>query len=81
MRKLTIQEKINKYYKEHPFFEEYRGWKIRLHRSDDKYLGTLWYFTCDVRPGVESCTATHVEMVRDWIDQKINEGKIQQEDI
>ena len=41
MRKLTIQEKINKYYKEHPFFEEYCGWKIRLNCSENKYLGTI----------------------------------------
>lgn len=81
MIKLTIQEKINKYYKEHPFFEEYCGWKIRLNRSENKYLGTIWYFTCDVRPGAESCISTNVEMIRDWIDQKINEGKTQQEDI
>lgn len=78
---MSLQDKINKYYKEHPFFENYRGWKIRLHRSEDKYLGTLWFYTCDVQPGLESCQATHIEMVREWIDKKIEEGKIQKEDI
>lgn len=81
-KKLTLQEKINKYYKEHPFIEEYRGWKIRLHRFKDKYMKKdLYYYTCDVQVGLESCQATHIEMVREWIDQKIKEGKVQKEDI
>ena len=78
---VEVSDKIKKYYKEHPFFENYRGWNIRLHRVDDKYLGTLWYYTCDVRVGVESVMASYPDMVIEWIDEKINEGKIQQEDI
>ena len=80
-KKLTFLEKVEKYYKEHSFFEKYRGWIIRLNRHDDRYLGILWYYTCDVQVGVESCSATHIEMVREWIDKKIEEGKIQKEDI
>ena len=78
---MSLQDKINKYYNEHPFFENYRGWKIRLHRIKDKYLGTLCFYTCDIQPGLESCQATHIEMVREWVDKKIKEGKIQKEDI
>lgn len=78
---VNVSDKIKKYYKEHPFFENYRGWNIRRYRKDDKYLGTFWFYTCDVRVGLESTEATHIEMVREWIDKKIEEGKIQQEDI
>ena len=67
MKKLTLQEKIKKYYDEHPYVA--------------KYLGTLTNYTCDVRVGSESCQATHIEMIRDWIDKKIEEGKVQKEDI
>lgn len=76
-----VSDKIKKYYREHTFFENYRGWNIRLHRVDDKYLGTLWYYTCDVRVGLESVMSSQINMVREWIDQKIEEGKTQQEDI
>lgn len=78
---VEVSDKIKKYYKEHPFFENYRGWNIRLHRVDDKYLGTFWFYTCDVRVGVESVISPRLDMVREWIDEKINEGKIQEEDI
>ena len=81
MSKLSLKDKINKYYKEHPFFESYKGWVIRIHRVDHKYLGSQYYYTCDVKVGVESCQATHIELVREWIDTKINEGKTQKEDI
>ena len=76
-----VSDKIKKYYREHTFCENYRGWNIRLHRVDDKYLGTLWYYTCDVRVGLESVMSSQINMVREWIDQKIEEGKTQQEDI
>ena len=79
--KISLQEKINRYYNNHPFFEEYRGWVIRTTKTDDKYLGTLTYHTCDVQPGVKSCTATHVELVREWVDEQIKLGLTQKEDI
>ena len=81
MKKLTLQEKIKKYYDEHPYVETYRGWVIRKHSWEAKYLGTLTNYTCDARVGSESCQATHIEMIRDWIDKKIEEGKVQKEDI
>jgi len=80
MRESTLN-KIRKYYNEHPFFENYRGWVIRIHSFKDKYLGTLIHYTCDVQPGLESCQATHIDLVHDWIDKKIKEGKFQKEDI
>ena len=46
---VEVSDKIKKYYREHTFFENYRGWNIRLHRAYNKYLGVLWYYTCDVR--------------------------------
>ena len=78
---VEISDKIKKYYREHTFFENYRGWNIRLHRAYNKYLGVLWYYTCDVRVGLESVMSPQINMVREWIDEKINEGKTQQEDI
>ena len=80
MKESTLN-KIRKYYNEHPFFENYRGWVIRIHSWETKYLGQLTNYTCDVQPGLESCQATHIEMVRNWIDEKIKEGKTQKEDI
>lgn len=79
--KLSVQEKINKYYKNHPLVEIYKGWKIRKTTYNAKYLGLLTNYICDVQVGVESCQSTHIQMVRDWIDKKIKEGKIQKEDI
>ena len=80
MMKRKLTEKIEKYHKEHPFFEEYKGWKIRLHRYEDKYFGTQYVYTVDVKVGVESCIATTLEQAREFIDEKIKEGKIQEED-
>ena len=77
----TFSDKIKTYYREHTFFEHYRGWNSRLHRVDDKYLGVFWYYTCDVRVGLESVMSPQIDIVREWIDEKINEGKTQQEDI
>ena len=77
----SVQEKIDKYYKEHPLVEIYKGWKIRKNTYYTKYLGKIINYTCDVQPGVESCQSTSIQMVRDWIDKKIKEGKIQKEDI
>ena len=79
--KLSLQEKINKYYENHPLVEIYKGWKIRKNTYNTKYLGVLTNYTCDVQVGVESCMSTNIQMVREWIDKKIKEGKIQKEDI
>ena len=78
---MNLQDKINKYYKEHPYVEKYKGWIIRKNSWEDRYLGILTFYTCDVTVGGESCQATHIEMVREWVDKKIEEGKIQKEDI
>lgn len=75
-----LRPKMEKYLKEHPLFEEYRGWKIRLHKWEAKWLGTQYSYTVDVRVGVESCMASTIEQAREFIDEKIKEGKIQQED-
>ena len=69
-----------KYYDEHPLVEIYKGWNIRKYSWKAKYIGILTNYTCDVQPGVESCQATHIEQVREWINEKIKEGKIQKED-
>ena len=76
-----FKERVKKYYDEHPYVETYRGWVIRKHSWEAKYLGVLTNYTCDVQPGLESCQATHIELVREWIDKKIKEGKTQKEDI
>ena len=76
-----MRPKIKKYYDEHPYVETYRGWVIRKYSYETKYLGILTDYTCDVRPGVESCQSTHIEDIRNLIDQKIKEGKVQKEDI
>lgn len=75
-----VLAKIKKYYDEHPYYETYRGWIIRKHEYEAKYLGTLVSYTCDVYVGGESCSATHVHLVKEWIDKKIEEGKVQKED-
>ena len=80
MRESTLN-KIKKYYDEHTYVETYRGWVIRKYSWEVKYLGILTQYTCDVQPGLESCQATHLHLVREWIDKKIEEGKIQKEDI
>lgn len=64
-----------KYYDERPLVEVYKGWNIRKYSWKAKYLGTLTNFICDVQPGLESCQSTNIEMVREWIDEKIKEGK------
>lgn len=69
-----------KYYDERPLVEVHKGWNIRKYSWEAKYLGTLTNFICDVRPGLESCQATDIEMVREWINDKIKEGKTQKED-
>ena len=81
IHKKSVQEKIDKYYKEHPYVETYKGWKIRRHTHYAKYLGQITNYTCDVQPGLESCMSSSIQIVRDWIDKKIKEGKIQKEDI
>lgn len=80
-KKLSVKEKVQKYYNEHPLVEVYKGWNIRKYSWEARYLGTLTNYTCDVKPGVESCQASTIEFVREWIDQKIKEGKIQKEDL
>ena len=66
-----LSEKINKYYKEHPLVEIYNEWKIRKNKDG--------LFTCDLRVGVESCQSNNLDMVKEWIDLKIKQGKIQKE--
>ena len=79
MRASTLN-KIKKYYDEHPYYETYRGWVIRKHVYETKYLGLITTYTCDVYVGGESCSANNIEMVREYIDEKIKEGKVQKED-
>lgn len=82
---LTMREstklKIKKYYDLHPYHSTYKGWVIRTYIINHKYFGPKTYFTCDVRVGVESCQATHLNLVYEWIEEKIKENKIQKEDI
>ena len=75
-----LRPRQEQYLKEHPFFEEYRGWKIRTYTWYDKWLGNILTYTVDVKVGVESCMASTIEQAHEFIDQKIKEGKIQQED-
>ena len=79
-KKLTLAEKKEKYIQEHPFYEEYRGWKIRTYKLIDRYFGPQLFYTVDVRVGIESCMASTIEQAKQFIDQKIKEGKHQQED-
>ena len=78
--KKILTARQEKYLKEHPFFDEYRGWKIRTHKIIDKYFGQQVYYTVDVRVGVESCMSSTIEFAHEFIDKKIKEGKVQQED-
>ena len=45
-----------------------------------KYCGDQLFYTVDVRVGIESCMASTIEFAREFIDKKIKEGKVQQED-
>ena len=76
--KLTITEKREKYLKENPFFEDYRGWTIRMCELDDKYFGPQKFYRVDVRIGVETCLASTLDFAHEFIDKKIKEGKIQE---
>lgn len=70
-----------KYYDERPLEEVYKGWKIRKYEYQGRYYHKPFFdYVCDVRPGVESIQCNSLIMVKDWIDQKIKEGKVQQED-
>ena len=71
-----MTDKQRKYLNTHPLFEEYRGWKIRTYNWNANEI----VYTVDVRVGVEGCMASHIEEAREFIDEKIKEGKIQQED-
>ena len=72
--------RMKKYYAEHPLCEVYRGWNIRMHTYESRWLGTQTEYTVDVRVGVESCSASTIEWARQFVDKKIAEGKIQRED-
>lgn len=78
MKNLT--SRMKKYLETHPFVEEYKGWKIRMHKWENKWLGTMVSYTVDVKVGIESCSASTIEQARQFIDEKIKEGKTQQED-
>lgn len=70
-----------KYYEDRPVIEIYKGWKIRKHEYQGKYYQkTFFDYICDVRPGVESIRCANLQRIKEWIDQKIKEGKIQRED-
>lgn len=70
-----------KYYDERPLVEVYKGWNIRKTEYQSKYYsGTFFDYICDVRPGVESIRCNNLNRIKEWIDQKIKEGKVQQED-
>jgi hypothetical protein len=75
-----LKQRIEKYFSNHPLYEEYKGWKIRLYKWETKWFGTQYSYTVDVRVGVESCMASTIEQAREFIDEKIKEGKTQQED-
>ena len=62
MKESTLN-KIKKYYNEHLFFENYRGWVIRIHSCEAKYLGTLTHYTCDVNVSVNDNT-----LFKDYVD-------------
>ena len=78
MPAITIKQK--KYLETHPLVEIYHGWKIRFHTWESKTIGTQQGYTVDVRVGVESCLTSTIEQAREFIDEKIKQGKIQQED-
>lgn len=75
-----MAKRMQKYLEEHPLFEVYRGWNIRKHTWEARYIGQQTAYTVDVRVGVESCMASTVEQAREFIDEKIKEGKKQRED-
>ena len=72
---------MEKYYAARPVIENYKGWNIRTYTFECRYLGTIIDYIVDVRVGVESCLANTIEQARQYIDEKIKEGKTQREDI
>jgi len=85
--KLTLKEKINKYYNECPLYDTYRGWNIRKRIQEYRlpitkeifHINT--FYCCDVVPGWKSIESTKYEDVLTWIDEQIELGLEQKEDI
>jgi hypothetical protein len=87
MKKLTLKEKIKKYYNEHPYIETYRGWVIRKRVQEYRLPITKeifhidTFYCCDVTPGWKSIESTEYKDVLVWIDEQIELGLVQKEDI
>ena len=85
--KLTLQEKINRYYNERPLYDTYRGWNIR--KRVQKYRLPITkeifhidtFYCCDVTPGWKSIESTEYKDILVWIDEQIELGLKQKEDI
>ena len=85
--KLTLQEKINKYYNERPLYDTYRGWNIRKRVQEyrlpitKKIFHIDTFYCCDVMPGWKSIESTEYKDVLAWIDNQIELCLEQKEDI
>ena len=85
--KLTLQEKINRYYDERPLYDTYRGWNIRKRVQEYRLPITKeifhidTFYCCDVTPGWKSIESTEYKDVLVWIDKQIELGLTQKEDI
>ena len=72
----TKQEKYNEKY---PIVASYKGWVIRSFVMKHRFLGEITYYICNVKIGLESYQSSFINLIQNWIDEKIKEGKTQNE--
>ena len=76
-----------RYYDERPLYDTYRGWNIRKRVQEyrtpitNEIFHTDIFYCCDVRPGCKSIESTLFEDVLKWINEQIELGLEQKEDI
>ena len=72
----TKQEKYNEKYH---IVASYKGWVIRSLVMNHRFLGEITYYICNVKIGLESYQSSFINLIQNWIDEKIKEGKTQNE--
>ena len=72
----TKQEKYNEKY---PIVASYKGWVIRSFVMNHRFFGEITYYICNVKIGLESYQSSFINLIQEWIDEKIKEGKTQNE--
>ena len=72
----TKQEKYNEKY---PIVASYKGWVIRSFVMNHRFFGEIAYYICNVKIGSESYQSSFINLIQNWIDEKIKERKTQNE--